>query len=118
MRRYIVDENENLTFYDEKEAASYLVGGIEFDDEEFDDEIDEAYPEIEVFGAHYLISFIIKKVDPINYNCAKAEWEDVKCLDYIEETVDRLLRMCDADVETFWGYDVRCEDEEDEESRI
>ena len=118
MRRYIVDENEDLIFYNEKDAASYVVGGIEFDDEEFDDAIDEIYPEIEVFGAHYLISFVIKNVDSINYYCAKAEWDDEMRMNYVDETVNRLLHMYDGDVETFWGYDVRCEDDEDEEPRV
>lgn len=61
---------------------------VEISEEQFDDFLDDCYPEIEVLGMTYAVSYALKELDPIAYNCAKSEYESNYDLDDCEEYND------------------------------
>ena len=47
----------------------------------YDDLINGIYPEVEIFGAHYLVSDLLKDNDPIAYQCGFLEYLDNEGID-------------------------------------
>ena len=57
-----------------------------FADENYDEMLDDCYPEAEICGHKYLPSIALKEVDPIAYRCGIGDyenwlWEDVEEID-------------------------------------
>ena len=61
---------------------------IEISEEQFNDFLDDCYPEIEIMGMTYAVSYALKELDPIAYNCAKSDYESNYDLDDCEEYND------------------------------
>ena len=60
----------------------------EISESEFNDFLDDCYPEIELMGMTYNPSYALKELDPIAYNCAKSDYESNYDLDDCQEYTD------------------------------
>ena len=61
---------------------------IEISEDQFNDFLDDCYPEIEVLGMTYAVSHALKEIDPVAYNCAKSEYESNYDLGDCQEYTD------------------------------
>lgn len=77
----------------------------------FDDMLDECYQEINIFGYDFTPSDILKSCDPVAYRC---EFENYK--DNLRYDIECDLEvMCDGDQIDFYGLDVTCIEEEEDD---
>ncbi len=115
MEKYLVNTYGNhwVECDSAESAAQEVIENV--DDYYWDDLLDEAWGEVEVFGYTYCASRVLKLVDEIAYNCGKHDWLDGE----YQDIVCSLERMVDGDEEDYFGITVRYEevsdDEEDEE---
>ena len=103
MRKFLVNENE---FEKVQEAINYIIDNGDFD-YSYNMLLDECYEDVNVCDyAFYTFnpSYVLKKIDPIAYNCGKNDYIDSLTYD-LEDTVDV---MCDGDIEDFYGVKVEC----------
>ena len=56
---------------------------------EFDDFLDDCYPEVKILNLEYSTSQVLKAVDEIAYNCAFNDYNDEK-ITYLEEEIKEL----------------------------
>lgn len=47
---------------------------IEPDEAEFEEWLDEMYPEVEVYGQKHNTSYVLKEINPTAFRCAFADW--------------------------------------------
>lgn len=104
MKNFIID-NETMEL---NEAVQFLVDN--FDDETYDNMLDDVYGDIEICGLSYAASIALYRVDEIAYKCGKNDYADSMSGDYQYE----LENMEDGDTTTICGYDVECTEEEEE----
>lgn len=111
MYNYIIDNDKR--FDNTQDAAQYIIDNVP--DYYWDDCVDEIHSQIEICGIEYMPSMVLKRVDPVAYNCYKYDWLDGQCSDIIHD----LVRMDDGEEQDFFDATVRCEwicdDEEEEE---
>lgn len=100
---------ENIIFEDARTAADHIMENCE--GWYFDDMLDECYAEVEIFGCSYAPSLVLREVDPIAYRCARSDWEDSTASDMEYE----LERMNEGDAEYWYGFDIVCIDDTDDE---
>ena len=95
---------------DARDAAEYIMENC--DEECYDDFLDECYEEVEICGYKYAPSVALYHVDPTAYRCGRSDWEDFEA----GEIAYELERMDDGEELSFYGFDVECiEDEEEDE---
>lgn len=71
MRKYFINEKE----VNENEFNEKLDNAIEtYIDNHYDDMLDEDFEPLKIYGATYNVSNILKKIDPINYNCLMLDY--------------------------------------------
>lgn len=80
-----------------------LIEDIAYDNEEYfcpDDLIDECYPAVTYYNVEFLVSDIIRKLDPTLYRML---WDEE--IDYwIDETMYNIDRVCPNDGDTLNNY--------------
>lgn len=77
----------------------------EFDalsEEGFDEFINECYPEVEIFGVKYSISFLLSQADEIHYSCAYSDWIDQEGIEfdgeyYLESDLEQWIEENEGD---------------------
>lgn len=79
----------------EIEQAQKKVDCFEYEvtESEFDELLDECYPEVEVCGLTFYPSDVLKSCDPIAYRCAKSDYESNYDLDGCQEYQDLLCNL-------------------------
>jgi hypothetical protein len=76
---------------------------VEYTDEVFEEQIDELYPEIRIGEGIFYASDILKKMDPIAYDCLKAD------MDPHEEETYYECNNCGSEYEYEYDAEVCCE---------
>lgn len=90
-----------------EDAVDAVIDGI--DSKEYDDYLDETHEMVQIAGAEYTPSYVLKEVDPLYYDCSFSDWTD-SLRDEITETLEC---MDCGDSDTVYGVDVEVEDEEE-----
>lgn len=109
MSKYLVNVygDEWEAFDCAEDTAQFIIDNME--DYYFDDILDdEGY--IEICGMEYARSSVLKKVDPIAYNCAKNDWLDGE----YSEIIYLIERLNIGEEENIYGWTVYCEETEEE----
>lgn len=92
--------DNGMTFETAAEAAEFIIET--FDDELYDDMLDECYGVVEVCGYTYTASHALYYIDRVAYNCGKNDYYDSIASDIAYE----LDRMSDGDVDNFYGFEI------------
>lgn len=92
--KYYIDNEEvsELEFKEELETAI-----TEYVEANYDDMLDDLYPEYEIGVITLLPSFILKNCDPIAYDCGKDDFIDAELTDRLDE-----FERCNCESE-IWG---------------
>ena len=80
--KYYIKNYTDQAFDSEMDVETWLTDNLE---EEFDDNLDQMNGEIEINGAVYSASYILKNIDPIKYRCDYADYVDCVMTYEIEE---------------------------------
>lgn len=91
---------------DARDAAEWIIDHSNME-EEYDNMLDECYPEIDICGYSYSASVALYRVDPTAYSCGKSDYEDSRAED-IAYDIDR---MDDGEEEDYYDYEVHAVDE-------
>ena len=107
--KYIIDGEHE--FNDVHEAADYISENV--DDNEYEEYLNNIYPEIELCGATYLPAQVLFEVDRVNYYCCMTDWRS----NVYDKAENSLESMDDGDEENIYGFTVEAveDDEESEE---
>ena len=83
-------ENEIESLKDEITLKEQEIDNFEYEcsDDDFDDFLDQIYPEINIGSLTFYPSQVLKECDPIAYRCAKSDYESEYDLDDCEEYAD------------------------------
>lgn len=82
MRKYFINEKE----VNENEFNEKLDNAIEtYTNNHYDDMLDEDFEPLKIYGATYNVSYILKKIDPINYNCLMTDYKNTEYSDAADE---------------------------------
>lgn len=100
---------EGIEFENARSAADHIMENC--DECYYDDMLDECYDEVNICGYTYAPSVALYNIDPVAYRCGRSDWEDYEAGN-IEYELDR---MDDGEEESFYGFDVKCIDDEEEE---
>lgn len=94
-----------------EEAAQYIIDNLDGDD--YDAMLDEVYGEVDICGYTYSASYALQNLDPIAYRCGMTDYYDSLYSDIVFD----IERMYEGDTDEFYGFEVECtaEKEEDEE---
>lgn len=106
MQKWIINDTE---FDNAREAADYIMERA--DEEYYDEWLDECWENVVICGMVYSPSIALYRVDPIAYQVYRSEWEDSLAQDIASE----LEKMSDSELDFFYGEDVECIYEEEEE---
>lgn len=106
MRTYIITQNNSIftqqeTFFNEQELAELISESIY--EEEYDDMLDECYPEVEITGFSYSPSVALYRVDRIAYDCGFNDYKDIAYNDVLCE----LNSLCDGEMYSAYGVTVQ-----------
>lgn len=77
----------NDTIYDTKTEAYEALCEDDYYDE-YDQSLDDCYPDFKMFGLFWNASYVLQKIDPIMYSCGYNEFLDYLADDLIEEVDD------------------------------
>ena len=83
-------ENEIESLKDEITSKELEIDNFEYEcsDDDFDDFLDQIYPEINIGSLTFYPSQVLKECDPTAYRCAKSDYESDYDLDECEEYSD------------------------------
>ena len=108
MRKFVVDGK--MEFESVTECAEYIVeNGIT--EEEYNEMLDDCYEMVKVCGHEYYPSYALKNLDNIAYNCGFNDYKNYQ----LENIEYELERMDDEENMDFYGYEVVCKVEIDED---
>lgn len=102
MTKYIVNGSE---MEDIEEVLYYLE--YNFDNECFDDYLDEVYPDYEIGGMYYSASKILSECDPSVYDSLLYEYVNGER----EAWEDYIINLNNGDTGYICGYDIECIEE-------
>ena len=105
MKKYYINDYE-VDYLDFKNALEDEINV--YVEENYDDLLDEIYPEVEIGCCHFYPSEILKNCDPVAYRCGQSDEESYQ----LGEAENQLE---DGDAFEINGIEFRIEDEEDEE---
>tara|TARA_R110002020_G_scaffold235687_3_gene447871 strand:- start:1526 stop:1936 length:411 start_codon:yes stop_codon:yes gene_type:complete len=92
---------------DQFTSPRYQISDVEIegytpvDDEEYDNMLDEIYPEYKMGDVSYLPSRILKELDPIAYRIGRQEYDESRAED-IKSDVEKTVDYDDENEEGFW----------------
>ena len=111
--KWIIEGN---TFEDSHSAAEYILDDdYEFDDDQFDDYLNECEEPIRIWGYTYDAAEVLKSVDDNAYYDAKSEWSYEEVRSLREDLIYLLERMDHNEEESQYGYNILAIDEDAEE---
>lgn len=111
MRKFMVKELNNQyseveTYYNEQELAELISENMS--EEDYDNMLDDCYPEVEIMGMSYSPSVALYRLDEIAYNCGFNDYKDSQISDIRYE----LERLDNGETYENYGYEVTCIDNE------
>lgn len=110
--------DDESVFESAQEAADHICENNDdvCNTEMYDDMLDECYGRFDIGGNGFYASTILKELDNSVYWSDYDEYKNETEYEYAKELARDLERMSDGDEDCFYGYEVKCiDDEEDEE---
>lgn len=106
MKKYIID---GIEYTNAREAAEYIMDNS--NDDAYNEMLDECFGDVNICGYECSAALALSEVDPIAYNCGRNDWADSEA----GNIADEIEGMDDGDELEFYGYDVTCQGDEDED---
>jgi cell division septum initiation protein DivIVA len=103
MRTYNI---ENNTFNTVEEVVQWLGDNCEYSEDEYDELLDDCYPDYNIGYMTYTASQILQECDPIAYRIGLGEALD-STLESVEHELDQLD---DGEDYVFMDYTIECND--------
>lgn len=70
----------------------------EFNEDQYDEMLDDCYPEIDIVGVKYSASHALKEIDPVRYDCGFSDWQSEEITNK-EEGIDEEIEEKQAEIE-------------------
>lgn len=102
MTKYILN---GIEMEDIEDVLNYLADN--YDEEYFEEYLNESYPDYKICGMYYPASQILSKCDPIAYNCLLSNYVNSER----EAWADGIRCLDNGDTGYICGYDIECIEE-------